>query len=88
MINILCVTYLFNFLILFLNKTDGQTLDTEIRVCLFFLRTEGVLLTQLLLPLVLVALDLIYIEQQPTGEFQKPPIIQRRPHASVRARRL
>ena len=27
----LCVTYFFNFFIKFLNKTDGQTLDTKIR---------------------------------------------------------
>ena len=37
MINILCVTCLFNFFYIFLNKTDGQMLDTEIRVCIFFL---------------------------------------------------
>jgi hypothetical protein len=43
MINTLCVTYLFNFLIFFSNKTDVQTLDTETRVCLFFFGTEGVL---------------------------------------------
>ena len=41
MINILCVTYLFNFFIIFLNKMNGQMLDTETRVCLFF-GTEGV----------------------------------------------
>jgi hypothetical protein len=35
MINILRVTYLFNFFHIFLNKTDGQMLDTETRVCLF-----------------------------------------------------
>jgi hypothetical protein len=29
------------FFIIFLNKIDGQTLDTETRVCLFF-GTEGV----------------------------------------------
>ena len=41
MINTLCVTSLFDFFHYFLNKTDGQTLGTEIRVCLFF-GTEGV----------------------------------------------
>ncbi len=40
MINILCVTCLFIFFITFSNKTDGQTLDTEIRFV--FLGTEGV----------------------------------------------
>jgi hypothetical protein len=40
MINTLCVTYLFIFFP-YLNKTDGQTLDTETRVYLFFW-TEGV----------------------------------------------
>jgi hypothetical protein len=43
MINILCVTYLFNFFHNFLNKTDGQTLDTETRVCLFLGRREYIL---------------------------------------------
>ena len=36
MINTLHVTYLFNFFIIFSNKTNGQTLDTETKVCLFF----------------------------------------------------
>ena len=42
MINTLCVTCLFNFFHIFLNKTDGQTLGTETSVCLFFFGTEGV----------------------------------------------
>jgi hypothetical protein len=42
MINTLCVTYFFIFFIIFLNKMNSQTLDTEIKVCLFFL-TEGVI---------------------------------------------
>ena len=36
MINILCVTCLFNFFIIFSNKTDGQIFDTKTRVYLFF----------------------------------------------------
>ena len=35
MINILYVTCLFIFFIIFLNKTDDQMLGTETRVCLF-----------------------------------------------------
>ena len=35
MINTLCMTYLFIFFIIFLNKTDGQTLERKSRVCLF-----------------------------------------------------
>ena len=36
MINILCVTYLFNFFIIFSIKTDGPTLSSQTRVCFFF----------------------------------------------------
>jgi hypothetical protein len=41
MINTLYVTYLFNFFIIFLNKTDGQTLDTKTRVYFFFFWDGG-----------------------------------------------
>ncbi len=40
MINTLCVIYLFNFFIIFSNKTDGQTLNTETRVCFFLSNVE------------------------------------------------
>ncbi len=46
MINILCVTCLFYFFfIIFLNKTEGQTLGMETRVSLFF-GMEGVIICE------------------------------------------
>ena len=38
--NILCVTDFLNFIILFLNKTDSETLDTDTHDCTYF-RTEA-----------------------------------------------
>ena len=36
MINTLCVTYLFNYFHIFLNKIDGQMLNTETKDFFFY----------------------------------------------------
>jgi hypothetical protein len=71
MINTLCVTYLFNFFIIFLNKTNGQTLDTETRVCLFFFGTEGVLVSCQAVP---VKPQESYSQSQSTNRVAPPDI--------------